>query len=181
MTSVLTLSVGHGAVHFMSSACALQPRCGCHGFARPAPEAVERHEREVARRLAWCVREGRVPAHEHKHLAPGDDSQFVYGVPPWTPDGAPNPAGIYFSPEDPLLTQYGRDPDGDKGWACTRCREWVARAPRPFRGGEEPWDWWFCFGCKAKAVKPPAKRLAEAKLAAQCRKIGEMWAVWCNG
>ena len=159
----------------MSEGCTLQPHCGCHGFTRPAPEAVERHEREFVRRLAWCVREGRVPAFEHLHKAPGDDAQFVYGVPPWRPDGSPNPPGIYFTPEDPILTKYGRDPDGDSGWSCTRCQAWVARPPRPFRGGEEPWDWWFCFECKAKAVKPPAKQLAEAKLAQKCRKIDGMW------
>ena len=159
----------------MSGGCTLQPHCGCHGFTRPAPEAVERHEREVARRLAWCVQGGRVPAFEHLHEAPGDDAQFVYGVPPWRPDGSPNPPGIYFTPEDPVLARYGRDPDGDSGWSCTRCQAWVPRPPREFRGGEEPWDWWFCFECKAKAVKPPAKQLAEAKLASHCRKIDGMW------
>ena len=66
---------------------------------------------------------------EHLHEAPGDDAQFVYGVPPWRPDGSPNPPGIYFTPEDPVLTRYGRDPDGDSGWSCTR-RHTTARMRR---------------------------------------------------
>ena len=154
-----------------SPPCALAPHCGCHGFLAPAPEAIARHEAEVGRRMAWCVGEGRVPANAHVHEAPGDDSQFVYGVPPWQPDGRPNPAGIYFSPEDGALTALGKD-DPDVGWTCRRCSEWVPRAPRQFRGGEEPWDWWYCFDCKAKAVKPSAKVLKEQRVAAGCQQIG---------
>ena len=51
--------------------------CGCHMPGRPSPEAIERHEREVMRRLAWCVRAGRTPAFGHMHEAPGDDGEFV--------------------------------------------------------------------------------------------------------
>ena len=86
----------------------------------------------------------------------------------WLPDGRPNPPGIYFSPEDGALTALGKD-NSDVGWTCTRCSTWVPRAPRQYRGGEEPWDWWFCFDCKAKAVKPSAKVLKERRLAEGCR------------
>jgi len=150
---------------------ALEYACGCHEFKQPAPEAVERHEREVVRRMAWCMKHGHVPAVEHVHLAPGDDTQFVYGVPPWTSEGEPNPPGIYFTPECPVMRKLGREQNDARGWTCTRCEEWVAHAPRPYHGGEEPWDWWFCSACKAKAVKPPAKQREQDRVASQCCKI----------
>lgn len=151
-------------------ACERAPHCGCHGFLAPSAEAEARHEAELGRRMAWCVREGRVPANAHVHEAPGDDLQFVYGVPPWKPDGSPNPAGIYFTPEDTRMTALGKE-NSEVGWECTRCQSWVPRAPRQYRGGEEPWDWWFCFDCKAKAVKPSAKVLREERLAKGCHRI----------
>lgn len=153
--------------------CARAPHCGCHGFLAPSAEAVERHEREHTRRLAWCVREGRVPAHEHVHEAPGDDSQFVYGVPPWNADGTPNPAGVYFSPENASEREWVRleKAAADAGWECPRCHEWVPRVPREYRNGAEPWDWWFCLACKAKAVKPSQKVLREEKVARACRRV----------
>lgn len=51
--------------------------CGCHMPGRPSPAVIQRHEREVMRRLAWCVRAGRTPAFGHMHEAPGDDGEFV--------------------------------------------------------------------------------------------------------
>ena len=152
--------------------CALAPHCGCHGFRAPTPEALARHEAEAGRRLAWCVRKGRLPAHEHVHEAPGDDSQFVYGVAPWLPDGRPNPPGVPYSPEDSILTAIAKT-DSEAGWTCTRCHEWVPRAPRPFKGGVEPWDWWFCLDCKAKAVKPSQKVLKEQQVSAGCRRMDD--------
>ena len=73
------------------AACCRARHCGCHGFWAPGDAAIERHESEHMRRIAWCIRHGHVPAHSHVHLAPGDDREFVYGVPPWKPDGSPNP------------------------------------------------------------------------------------------
>jgi len=145
--------------------------CGCHEFKQADPEVIERHEREVLRRLKWCIENGHVPAHEHLHLAPGDDTQFVYGVPPWTSDGKPNPMGIYYTPECPVMRKLGSEQNNAQGWTCTQCKVWVEHAPRSYHGGEEPWNWWFCMECKAKAVKPSAKLVAREKEARQCVKI----------
>jgi len=59
-------------------------------------EDYTRHQDEVSRRLRWCIDHGEEywPAHEKVHLAPGDDSEFVFGVAPWMKDGSPNPLGI---------------------------------------------------------------------------------------
>ena len=154
--------------HKRKRPCALAPHCGCHGFRAPPPEAMAQHEAEVGRRLAWCVREGRVPAFEHLHEAPGDDAQFVYGVPPWKPDGSPNPAGVPFTPEDAKLAAK---PTGPQGYECRRCFVWVPIPPRAYLGGEEPWNWWFCMKCKAEAVKPAAKKLKADCIAQQCKSI----------
>ena len=132
------------------AACSLAPHCGCHGFRAPDPTAVARHEAEHTRRLAWCVSHGRVPAHEHVHEAPGDDTQFVYGVPPWHPDGSPNPQGIYFTPAHENEREWVRleKAAADAGWSCPRCAAWILRVPREYRNGPEPWDWRFCDDCK---------------------------------
>ena len=150
--------------------CQLTPNCGCHGFKAPSREAVAQHEAEIGRRMAWCVQEGRIPANAHVHEAPGDDRNFVYKVPPWQADGSPNPAGIYFTPEDPVMAALGKE-NADVGWTCTRCGEWVPRPPREFRNGEEPWNWWFCFDCKAKAVKPSQKTINAEKAAQGCQRL----------
>ena len=49
-----------------------------------------RHDDECYNRVLWCLAQGPAfhPAHEHKHQAPGDDSRFFYGVPPWNADGS---------------------------------------------------------------------------------------------
>lgn len=38
---------------------------------------MEQHKNEICRRLRWCLDNGHVPAHDHIHLAPGDDSLFM--------------------------------------------------------------------------------------------------------
>ena len=52
----------------------------------------QRHDDECYARVLWCLAQGPDfhPAHEHKHRAPGDDSRFFYGVPPWHADGSVN-------------------------------------------------------------------------------------------
>lgn len=40
----------------------------------------EQHEDEMAIRLRWCSEHNLLPAHEHVHLAPGDDSRFMVSV-----------------------------------------------------------------------------------------------------
>jgi hypothetical protein len=160
--------------HFKQCA-ALKFRCGCHHFMEPPAAVVALHELEVANRMNWCMQQGHNPAHEHLHLTEGDDTQFVYKVPPWKSDlhgnQIPNPCGIHFTPEDPVMKKLGCEQNDAQGWTCTRCEEWVAHAPRPYHGGEEPWDWWFCSACKAKAVKPPAKQREQDRVASQCCKI----------
>jgi len=148
-----------------TTTCKLAPNCGCHGFLAPAPDAVLRHEREHTRRLAWCIRNNLLPAYEHVHKAPGDDSQFVYGVAPWHADGSVNPAGVYFSPDTQVEKLWLRlDKDAESaGWSCPRCSEWIARVPVQYKHGAEPWDWWFCAKCKEQAVKPSQKACAVQK------------------
>ena len=67
-----------------------------HRQSQATKEDYTRHQEELSRRLRWCIDRGESfwPAHEKVHLVPGDDSQFVLGVAPWTPDGSPNPLGI---------------------------------------------------------------------------------------
>jgi len=65
-------------------------------------EDYTRYQTEVSRRLRWCIDHGEEywPAHEKAHLAPGDDSEFVFGVAPWMKNGSPNPLGI---PDKPVI------------------------------------------------------------------------------
>lgn len=153
--------------------CKLAPNCGCHGFRRPDPLTVHRHEREHTRRLAWCIKHNRIPAHDHVHEAPGDDSQFVYGVAPWFTDGSVNPAGVYYSPDTDNEQEWVRleKEARDAGWSCPRCGVWVARVPVDFKHGAEPWDWWFCTDCKQIAVKPSQKELKAQQLSRVCQKM----------
>ena len=68
--------------------CMMQPHCGCHATKPVSVEQALRHENEFTRRLAWCINNNFTPAHENIHKAPGDDSNFVYGVAPWHSDEA---------------------------------------------------------------------------------------------
>jgi len=38
------------------------------------------HENEMFERIRWCLDHNLTPAHEHVHLAPGDDSNFMVSV-----------------------------------------------------------------------------------------------------
>lgn len=161
------------------SLCACKQPCGRTSYKKVDTEKILEHDCEHMRRLAWCVNKKLVPAHEHVHKAPGDDSRFVYNVPPWNQDGSPNPCGIFYSETDVYLKQIEQDSRanesasmyGSKSWSCHRCGKTVKMPPRPYVGGPEPWDWWFCFECKAKAVKPSAKTLKEKAEAKTCLRI----------
>ena len=70
------------------------------------------HEQECAARIRWCLQQGMTPASEHVHRAPGNDANFMFGVPPWMPDGAVNPAGVpYGRPEDCVVDKSRQLPD----------------------------------------------------------------------
>lgn len=43
--------------------------------------ARKRHSDEVFARLRWCLDNGHFPAHNHVHLAPGDDDNFMVRTP----------------------------------------------------------------------------------------------------
>ena len=52
----------------------------CTELAIPPHELTQRreqHEDEMAIRIRWCLEHNLLPAHEHVHLAPGDDSRFM--------------------------------------------------------------------------------------------------------
>ena len=40
----------------------------------------ERHDAEIAARHRWCLDNGLTPAHDHVHLAPGRDDNFMVRV-----------------------------------------------------------------------------------------------------
>ena len=120
------------------------------------------HAREYTRRVQWCVEQGPAywPAQEHKHKAPGDDSNFCFGVPPWYADGSPNPLGIpdNRSIEQPMKGfELPLEWNSDIGWSCHKCQEWIPRVPRPFEGPREPDDWWWCFECRKNKPKVSQK------------------------
>lgn len=156
-------------------------------FARLAPEqqAARRalHEQEVGERLAWCLERGLTPAAEHVHRAPGDDARFMFGVPPWLPDGSANPRGVPFGrPEDLRLAKERQLEDySAAGWECRRCSAQVRSAPREWScRSAEPVDWWWCKACKlAHAAKDAPKTAAQKKLAEAakgCRRLDVAWA-----
>jgi len=139
------------------------------------------HEEEVRARLAWCLENGLTPAAEHVHRAPGDDARFMFGVPPWLPDGSANPRGVPFGrPEDLRLAKERQLEDySAPGWRCRKCDAVVRAAQREWScRSAEPVDWWWCSACKlAHAASAPAS--AQAKklaLAAQgCRRLDVAW------
>ena len=163
------------------AACCRARHCGCHGFWAPGDAAIERHERECMRRMAWCIRNGHVPAHAHLHLAPGDDGEFVYGVPPWKPDGSPNPAGIYYGDlagaaaveRAAMLLQKEAE---NAGWTCGGCAAWVPGLQRACPHPREPFDWWWCAACKATKAKPSARMRDRQDEATALQKIGDAFA-----
>lgn len=159
--------------------CLLQPNCGCHATVPPTEEQIRRHEAEHCRRLNWCINNKLCPAFDHIHKAPGDDKEFVYGVPPWNKDGSVNPCGVYAQPEtesDKILLSYCKE-SSDSKWNCQKCGKEVPRKPSIWKGkkGDEPWNWWFCFDCKNKYSKPPLKKIKEQKVAKTCHNIEQFF------
>ena len=138
------------------------------------------HDNECYNRVLWCLRQGPAyfPAHEHKHLAPGNDKAFFFGIPPWHRDGSTNPAGIppnYGEPER-LQKNWALLDDYKSGWECKKCNEWVARPPQTFDGAKEPENWWWCDKCRHAGSKPKtATEKKVAKVAATCIKIDTMF------
>lgn len=156
--------------------CNRMPFCGCHGFTVQSDDMILCHEKEHFRRIAWCIQNGYTPAQENVHLAPGDDSKFVYGVPPWNEDGTPNPQGVYFSStsemrkfEDNFITEQKKAQNA--GWHCTSCSTWVSAIPREYKNGNEPYDWRWCMTCKTTKTKPPQKERAIKEMAQSIHKI----------
>lgn len=133
------------------------------------------HELEIIRRLAWCVRNGKAPANQHLHLAPGDDENFFYGVPPWNPDGTPNAAGIPCTGQSAKEMEQAKAQryDPNAGWHCTSCQKWISMMPRKYVGAKEPWDWWFCQECRDTKTKPRKTVLEKELEAKKNHKITE--------
>ena len=121
-----------------------------------------RHNAEYNARVQWCLKQGPAfwPASDNKHRAPGDDTKFVFGIPPWHPDGTPNPLGI---PDNRVVEAVPKgfelpvDYDSKIGWNCTKCYEWIPRLPREYVGGPEPDDWWWCLSCRKNRPKMTAQ------------------------
>lgn len=160
--------------------CDKAPNCGCHATKQPPAELISKHEEEHTRRLKWCIDNNHLPAHSFVHLAPGDDSNFVYGVAPWFEDGSVNPQGVYTGPVDEKERQWValEKQAQHQTWRCKSCKCIVPGAPRawiPKNGVEEPWDWWFCVKCKATQSKPSKKDLKRQKEIKQNHKIPASW------
>lgn len=157
--------------HGKQKTCNLAPNCGCHATVAPTLDAIKRHEDEVSHRIAYCIKNNQVPAWDFVHLAPGDDSNFVYGVPPWHKDGSVNPQGVYTQKETEWEKEMVALMKETQNWTCSSCNRKVYATPRKWvpknKNEEEPWNWWFCFDCKTKRVKPRKSELQAAKLAKQ--------------
>lgn len=143
-------------------------------------EAIARHSAEIFARLRWCLDSGPQywPASNHVHKAPGEDDNFVLGVPPWHPDGTPNPAGIpeaHSSVRGLLPLHCGMISEEAYGWECRKCAGWVDSQPRAFQGsGEPPW-WWWCNPCRASGgvdKSKTKKQKQEEHLATKCGRLG---------
>lgn len=161
--------------HSVEPACSCSRVCAFTSTVAVPRDVAERHDNEVAARLRWCIASGKTPAHDFVHLAPGDDSQFAYGVPPWNPDGTPNPCGVFTAPEsDEERSVRTTQKNISSGWVCKRegCNTWIDAIPREYTRGSEPLNWWWCLQCKGKfkVSKRDEKRLREA---AQCKKIND--------
>ena len=164
------------------------------------------HEREMRERLGWCLQRGLAPAHEHVHLAPGCDANFMvcqracacacacarvranstarqFGEPPWRADGAVNERGVPFCRAEELqLAKERQLEDYDaRGFSCRRCGSMVRVTPREFQGAVEPVDWWWCTECKAAGAASAAGKTLKEKRAAQaaqgCMRLDTAWGV----
>ena len=136
-------------------------------------EDYQRHNDEYAKRIRWCIDQGPKywPAHDHKHRAPGDDTNFIFKIPPWHADGSVNPLGVpdnrFVEPVLPgfeLPIEY----DSKTGWNCHKCHEWISLPPRKFEGGVEPEDCWWCMTCRKNKPRMTAR---QKKLQAEVAQI----------
>lgn len=57
----------------------------------------EDHENEILERVKWCLDKNLLPAHDCLHLSSGNDSKFMFGIPPWLADGSINPHGVPYA------------------------------------------------------------------------------------
>ena len=138
--------------------CDLRPVCGCHAPRAPTAALVARHEAEVARRTQWCVRHGLEPTMLNLAMAPGDDSQFVYGVKPWTVSGLADPRGQYslgLRAEEREEAKKQAALWHEEPWICTLCAKDMGRAARAYEGDNEPFWWYWCDECRVKNKQGP--------------------------
>lgn len=145
-------------------------------------EKTQKHEDEITRRLIWCLKNKFLPASENLHRAPGDDSNFFHGVPPWLPDGSVNRDGVFAQGQTSVENKLAilcRD-DGKSGWNCYSCKEWVPIAPRKYVGKEEPWNWWFCMKCRETKCKPSKDELKRKREAEENHKITTWFTKHCT-
>lgn len=126
-------------------------------------------EKEMSRRILWCIAHSLCPANTHLHLAPStpeQDALFGARGPPWHPDGTLKHDAVSYGRKsdmriDPqrMLRDYENVP---KGWACTKCATWVNLPPRPFvGGGVEPFYWWWCQSCRKSGSNSEKKTMRE--------------------
>jgi len=60
------------------------------------------HEDEMLSRIKCCLDQKLIPAHDYVHLSKGDDRQFMFGVCPWTKDGAIRKNAVPYARESNL-------------------------------------------------------------------------------
>ena len=149
-----------GETALLARDCTLRPACGCHAPVAPVQELVARHEAEVARRAAWCARQGLEPTMLNLAQAPGDDAQFVYGVKPWTASGVADPRGQYSLGLRAAEREEAKAQAAlwhEEPWICTLCAKDMQRPVRAYEGKEEPFWWFWCDGCRAEHRHGPEK------------------------
>lgn len=160
--------------------------CGVCHYRRPPREIIERHERELSRRIAIAYKRGVLP---HTLVASADngldDENFVNKRPEIRPDGTVDPQAVFFQPSDSTEDRiHQQNQTHTQSWTCQcpcKCGAVVNSAPRKFIPSKtrktEPADWWWCMDCKISKrchdLKPSAKQLREQKLSEQCSKMVE--------
>lgn len=160
---------------------------------------MEQHKNEICRRLRWCLDNGHVPAHDHIHLAPGDDSLFMVffywiwtisnprklippkqnQVAPWHPDGSVNHAGV---PDNITIEPVPRgfelpvDYDSSRGYSCEKCNAWVVTEGAPSLDADSQ----LCSKCKVvkKSISLSEKKNQIAS--ANCHSLQSFFKNWLS-
>lgn len=135
----------------IAQSCRMRPACGCHATTAPTEALVHRHDAEVARRVAWCASEGLEASWGNLFQAPGDDTQFVYGVKPWTACGSIDPRGHYslgISAHDKDVSRVQKGLWHEDAWVCGMCATPLGRRARSYEGEGEPFWWRWCDKCR---------------------------------